>query len=325
MKKLLLYVSMVLVISMIFTGCGPSGATSSDSDQAGASEGEMKIAFIGTSNTDESIIHFSNSAIEEGKRLGVNITVFDPNNDVQKQINTMEDCISDKYDGIIMIPIDPQAIVPAAKKVHEAGLKLIILAADIDESGAQYRDYCVTADHYVSGELCGEAVLKQFPNGAKGVMIEGHPGEYTQIVRTAGFEDVVEGSDIQLLDKKGCDGWDSAKALAVIEDFISMYGDEIEFIYSHWDNGSISIVQALEEKNMLDDIFIVSVDGCRAGFDLVNDGKIAATMYQDIPLQSQVSVQRMIQLLKGEKLDTDVEFIGWTVITKENADFDPGW
>lgn len=99
----------------------------------------------------------------------------------------------------------------------------------------------------------------------------------------------------------------------------------MDFVYSHWDHGSVSIVQALEEKGLLDDIYITSIDGCRAGFDLVNEGKIANTMYQDIPKQSQVAVQSMVKLLNGETFENEVEFIGWTVITKENADFDPGW
>ena len=49
--------------------------------------------------------------------------------------------------------------------------------------------------------------------------------------------------------------------------------------FCHWDNGAAGVIQALENAGMKD-VYLVAVDGCRAGFKQVLDGKQSITIAQ---------------------------------------------
>lgn len=48
--------------------------------------------------------------------------------------------------------------------------------------------------------------------------------------------------------------------MAIMEDFIVKYGDKIDAVFCHWDNGATGVINALENANM-DGVYIVAVDG----------------------------------------------------------------
>jgi len=325
MKKSISLVTVLILIVLMFAGCASKSAEPAAANAAGKDSGKkLKIAFIGTTNVDESIKWFAKNAQEEATAQGVEFVAFDPNGDVQKQTNMVTDAIASKCDGIVIQCLDKTALIPALKKAKEAGLVVTLFGADIDPSGQQYRDFVCAPDDLAAGKLAAETFLKIFPNGATGVEIMGGAGEDPAIKREKGFDSGIQGSKLRVLEKMNIPGWDPAKAMSTTEDFMTKYGEKIQFIYCHWDNGAVSVVQALEAKGMLDKVKIISVDGCRAGFELVKSGKTSATMFQDMALQSKECVKAVVKIKGGEKVDP-VEVVPWKVITKDNANFDPGW
>jgi len=323
MMKKLIVVFLVLLI-------GITGVVSArDGGGSGGDEG-LKFVWIGTSNVDESIQWFTANAEKKAAELGIELQAFDPNGDVQRQANMVDDAIASGADAVLFIPIDREALIPAAKRAHDAGLVVVTWGGDLAPAGHQYRDFFVGPNDTQAGELAAQAIKAAFPNGASGVMIMGGPGEDPQVKRETGFENGIRGSNITLLDKQACEGWDPARALANMEDFITKYGNKIQYVYCHWDNGATSVVEALEAANM-SNVFIVSVDGNREGFRLVNEGLTASTIYQDMALQGTTAVQGAYDILtngsyKPSGMTSAGEvFVPWTIITKDNANFDPGW
>lgn len=324
MKKGIVFVTVFALLLLILVGCGTTTTTTATTAATTSAGKAYKIAWIGTSNTDESIKWMAKNAQDKAKELGMEITIFDPNGDVQKQTNMINDAIAAKYDALLFIPIDRQALIAAAKKATEAGLVVVTFGGDLAPEGFAYRQFFSGPNDLEAGQLAAAQIVKQFPNGAKGVQIMGGPGEDPQVKRETGFAEGIKGTKIELLGSQACEGWNPDNALKNMEDFITKYGDDIKWVYSHWDNGSTSIVKALEAAGMKD-VYIVSVDGCREGFRLVNEGLIAATIYQDMKDQQYTAVQGAYDILKGGKPAASEIFSPWKAITKENANFDPGW
>jgi ABC-type sugar transport system substrate-binding protein len=338
MKKSITLLTILALIVVMLAGCGqaPAAPTESKSSEASTeaksdsatgnadAEKKLKLAFISTSNIDESMKWFQKNFEEEATAKGFEYACYDPNGDVQKQVNMVGDAIAAQVDGIVMQALDKKALIPAFQKAKEAGVVITLFGADIDESGWDYRDFVCAPDDLAAGKLAGETLVEHFPDGATGVEIMGGPGEDPSTKREMGFDEGIKGSKITVLDRQNIANWDPAKAMATMEDFITKYGDKIQFVYSHWDNASTTICEALEAKGMLENVYILSVDGCRAGFDLVNSGKIAATMFQDMAMQVKECVNAVEKIKNGEKVDP-IKFVPWQVITKENANFDPGW
>jgi ribose transport system substrate-binding protein len=337
MKKWIAVMTVLAMLAVLMAGCAtaasaettaaaPADTTAAQAaTTAAAASGEkLKIAFIPTSNIDESMKWFQKNALEEAEALGVEMVVYDPNGDVQKQVNMVNDAVAAGCDGIVMQALDPKGLIPAFQKAKEAGVVITLFGADIDPSGQQYRDFVCAPDDFAAGRLAGQTIAEKFPEGATGIQIMGGPGEDPAVKREKGFDEGIAGTQITILDKQNVPGWDPAKAMAITEDMITKYGDKIQFVYSHWDNASTTIVQALENADMIDNVFILSVDGCRAGFDLINSGKIYATMYQDMAEQAKECVKAVVKIKSGETIEPYFES-KYQVITKENANFDPGW
>lgn len=341
MKKCLTLLTAALLVMVMLIGCTQtvpdasetlesSAPVSEGQNTASAADETIKMCWIVTSNTDESMKWFTENAEQKAEELGIELVAFDPNGDAQRQANMVNDAVAAGYDAILIIPVDREALIAPAKEAKEAGVVVVTWCGDFGPEGHQYRDFFVGPNDLEAGMLASEAIKAAFPDGASGVMIMGGPGEDPQVKREMGFEQGIEGSNIVLLGSLACEGWDPAKARTNMDDMITKYGDQIQYVYSHWDNGSTAIVQALEAAGMTD-VFIVSVDGCREGFRLVNEGLIGSTIYQDMAMQSNTAVQGAYDIItKGtyenpEMTEDNEIFVPWITITKENADFDPGW
>ena len=113
--------------------------------------------------------------------------------------------------------------------------------------------------------------MKAFPNGATGVEIGGQAGHVAANNRHEGFTKGIEGKNITVLDYKNPTAWDTAQAQAIAEDMITKYGDKIQFIFCHWDNGATGVINALKAVNQdwANKVLIIGVDGNKTGFEQV--------------------------------------------------------
>ena len=143
------------------------------------------------------------------------------------------------------------------------------------------RDFFVGVNDNEAGESAAQAFLDAFPNGAKIVEIGGQAGHDTQIKLMMDLMKKIQGTNIEVIAYQATSAWSTAEAMAIMEDFIVKYGDEIRWCFRHWDNGATGVIEAIKAANLNKDIYIVAVDGCRAGFDQVKDGTQAVTVMQD--------------------------------------------
>ena len=61
---------------------------------------------------------------------------------------------------------------------------------------------------------------------------------------------VLEGTNINVMDYKACEQWQTAMALAIAEDMIVKYGDEIDGVFCHWDNGATGVIEAFKAAGL---------------------------------------------------------------------------
>ena len=76
----------------------------------------------------------------------------------------------------------------------------------------------------------------------------------------------------------------------------------------------------------MNDVLIVAVDGCRAGFDQVSDGTQYATIMNNFETDSVDSMTLAVKALKGEEVPS-TNFIKMDIVTLDNInDFTaPEW
>jgi len=340
-KLLAMAVSVVMGITML-TGCGSGGSTDTNAKEetespAGTTEtadadgsegkesnaGDYKIAWCSPDNADESMEFMTKCFREYAEEVGVELISFDGQSDVQKQTDQIANAISQGCDAVMLNPVDNTAMIPAMQKARDAGLVCLTVDTNLADSGKDAYDAFIGPDDLDAGKKAAEIMKELLPDGGKIVEVMGMAGSDPQIKRHDGFAEGIEGSNLEVVESQASP-WSTAECMTITEDFLSKYSG-IDGIYCHWDNGAVGVVEALKAAGRLDEVVIVSVDGCQKGLDMVLAGDTQATVGRSFKDSSHLYLDGAIALLDGKEMD-QINYTEYTIFTKENAaDFHPGW
>ena len=94
-----------------------------------------------------------------------------------------------------------------------------------------------------------------------------------------------------------------AKGKEVMEAFLKAEGDRIDAVYAHNDDMALGAIQAIEEAGRKpgEDIIVVSIDGVRAAFEAMIEGKLNCTVECN-PLLGPMAFDAVEAVLAGETL-----------------------
>ena len=310
MKKILFSAVVFFMFGMMAFA---NGAQETESDN-----GLVKVAFIPQDMANESQSFSAKMFEKYGEEYGFDVIILDGKGDPQVQAQLVTNAIAQQLKAIFINPADIKAIIPSLMQAKNAGLVIGMFSSDVPEANADVRDFFVGVNDTMAGEAAGKAFMDFFPDGADVVEIGGQAGHDAQIKRHDGFNKAITGSRINVIDYKACQQWASADAMAIMEDMIVKYGDDIDGIFCHWDNGVTGIVGAMKAANM-DGKFIVGVDGNRAGFDQVRSGVQSVTIMQNFETMTKKSLDCARKLLSGDKVES-VNFVSLDIVNLDNID-----
>ena len=309
--------ALLLAILMVV---GVFGCTAKTTEEAAPADGAKtyKAAFITQALSNESQAYSWKQLQQYAPEYGFTVDVFEGQNDVQNEAKAVSTCIAQGYDAIFINPSDINAIVPSLMEAKEAGVVIGMFSSDLPAESQQYRDFFCGVDDTMAGQTAGQAFVDHFPDGATIVEVGGQAGHDAQIKRADGFRQVIDGTNITLLDSQNCSGWVTADAMAIMEDFIVKYGDQIQGVFCHWDNGATGVIEALKNAGMTD-VYVVAVDGCRAGYDQVKSGAQAVCIGQSFTNMAIKSLECAKAKLTGGTFEA-INFIPLDVVTSENVE-----
>ena len=284
----------------------------------------VKAAFVISNAANESQAFSAKQFLKFGSQYGFDMYTFDAKGDTQAESQIVTNCIAQKFKVIFLNPNDISAIVPSIIKAKAAGLIVGMFSSDLAAENQKYRDFYAGVNDTMAGQQAAQAFMKAFPNGAKIVEIGGQAGHDAQIKRHDGFNGAqgIKGSNIQVLDYKACQQWATDQAQAIMEDDIVKYGTDIQGVFVHWDNGATGVIQAAKAAN-IKGLFIVGVDGNRAGYYQVQSGDQAVSIAQDFVLMTKTDLGLARDVLAGKKVQP-INYVPLFVVDKNSiTSFDP--
>ena len=286
------------------------------------------------------------------ERRGWEVISVTSGGDAQKQINDINDFITQNVAAIVSVPDDSAGICVAVAAAEEAGIPFYTI--DRAPLGCVI-DMVVLSDNYLGGKQAGEAMVAHLTEkygSPRGTVLEitGNLAQNVAQLRGAGFDDVInQHPDIELIVKPG--DWDAAKGVEIVRDVVS--AQPVDGIYMHSDCVySTGTVQTLKEigqfapKGEEGHIYIGGIDGCSENLDLIRAGATDQTSAQPIPDFGTLVADFMEKKLNGETIEpgevvqegalwspgriaeTDVGlqlFLSTTSVTQENVDHPGLW
>jgi ABC-type sugar transport system substrate-binding protein len=324
MKKILV-VLMVLALAVgILASCSPAETSVSQSGEAPAKP--IKIFFTNAWLTAPYCAPMTEEVTAYAAANNIDIQIADGEGDSQKQLDQIKNAVTSGVDGVIYFPADAASTIPVVKYLDESGVPFVVLNSQVDPSVQDLEDAYVGMDYEYSGSIGGQIVADYF-EGRSGriVVIEGAGGTEAQQGYQAGFEEkALANPNVEIIAKQQAD-WDPAKAMAIMEDYITTFGkDGFDYVYSHDDGMFAGIASAMEDAGILGTMPVVCNGQSQFVLDAIKEGNIMGSASQDPRWEGRMALQVLVQLINGEDVPK------WTKtecmpITRDNVDDFQGW
>jgi ribose transport system substrate-binding protein len=223
---------------------------------------------------------------------------MDPNNDGARQINQIEDMITQRIDLLIVGPISSDGILPALEACKNAGIP--VLNYDSAVTDQDLVKSFITSDNHMAGKLAGEYILNHIAKTGK-VIVFDNPDAESVNGRVRGYEEAIRGSGINSVYYHY-----TGDLQATSEDAITSNPDAIAVF------GTVSILStvayaSLEARNLVGKIQIVSVDGSPEEKPYIKSGGILATAAQSPIGIANKCVEYAFRILRGESVEKMIE------------------
>jgi ribose transport system substrate-binding protein len=282
-----------------------------------SAQAKPKAVFVISNMANESQAFAAKQFLKYGADYGFDVQTFDAKGDTQAESQIVTNAIAQKFKAIFVNPNDINAIIPSLMKAKAAGMVVGMFSSDLPPAAQKYRDFFAGVNDTMAGQQAAAAFIKHFPNGAKIVEIGGQAGHDAQIKRHDGFNGAIKGTKIENIDYKACTQWATAEALTIMENMAVKHGKEIQGVFVHWDNGATGVIQAAKAAN-LSGLFIVGVDGNRAGYVQVQSGDQSVSIAQDFTAMAKKELELAKAVVEGKKVQA-INWIPLAVIDKDSV------
>jgi len=307
----------ILVSACSSTSSSPAASAAAPSSGASAAAGLPTLAFIAQMPNPSQAFSWKMYQ-KNAAKYGFTVINFDNGGDVQKQTAAINSAVAQKVAAIAINPVDEAGYVPATTAAMQGGVVVCLSMVPPAASAINASTCSVSVDDIAAGKLAAATILKAFPDGATGVEIGGQAGHVAANNRHTGFAAGISGTKIQVLDYKNPTAWDTAQAQAIAADMITKYGDKIQFIFCHWDNGATGVINALKavNKDWANKVMIIAVDGNKTGFQQVQSwGNYTSIAQNAETITSKVMEQSMLWI-KKDPAAVKANIIPFDVINK---------
>ena len=156
-----------------------------------ASASAETIALVQINQQALFFTQMNEGAQAKADELGIELVIFNANNDPAAQNNAVETYIAQGVHGLVVVAIDVNGIMPAVEQAAEAGIPVVAVDAILPD-GPQVAQ--VGVDNAAAGAMIGEHFLdyvEKEMGGEAELGIVGALNCFIQNVRQEGFEGVV--------------------------------------------------------------------------------------------------------------------------------------
>ncbi|TLN17641.1 substrate-binding domain-containing protein [bacterium] len=213
-----------------------------------------------------------------GGILGVDVTVFDGELNIDTQRKQLEDAAAQDWSWIQIHPQAIDAFVDPVKAMVAKGIPVIDmdtrLVQDLSTLGVVT---FLEPDNFFMGSEVTKILMAAIGSKGQIVHTQGPLGHTGAQGRTAGFHSIIDTlPDIELVDETPCN-WDIDLTRKTWDDLLIKYPDIVGGMFDN-DDMALAAYQSIKAAGREGQIKIVGVDGMEPALKAVLDGSLLATV-----------------------------------------------
>src|SRR6266480_5807013 len=314
------------LISLGLTGCGkqPAERSQREGPGEGGPTNSYTIAVIPKGTTHEFWKSIQAGAVKAERELNqkglkTEIIWSGPlkEDDRDQQIQVVENFMSRRVSGIVLAPLDSQALVKPVENAIQAKVPVVIIDSDLKSD--QYVSFVAT-DNYKGGQLAGEHLGRLLGGKGSVILLRYAVGSASTEAREAGFLDTLKAKfpDLKLLSSDQYAGPTRETAYQASQNLLNRFGNDVDGIFCPCEPPTIAMAKALRDLGKAGGkVKMVGFDaGSQSVIDLKN-GDVQGLVVQNPMLMSYLGVMTMVKHLQGETVEKRID-TGVVLVTHEN-------
>jgi len=248
---------------------------------------------------------------------GITVIERNANEDANRQLEQVRDCIAQGVDGIIIIPQDGESAVTIVNEAQDNDVPIAVFnrpPSDLSAGIIVVADNATIAAQAV--EFMAQKAIARFEvTGEKitPLIVVGDLGDPNAVGRREGFYNVINKyPDIFNEPIEVASEWDAATALANLEAAITA-NPEVDFLFTSSDFLFPTIRSVLEPRGMWvpagqeGHVIMGGLDGDATACQLLKDGLIDATGVQDLFFEAEATLNALLAAIEaGEAQPNEV-------------------
>ncbi len=328
MKKTLTLLSAILLTTWL--GCGGNPEPTEPASNAGVNAEDSQktkgiIAYTPLTLSNPFFKVIGDHIKAEAEKNGYETLMVDPDMDVKKQSDQIDDFIAKNVTAIVLVPCDRLSVGPAVQAANKAGIPVFTVDAKCAAQGAKIEGH-VGTDNFQGGELAGKAMIDALGEKGGKVLILDFKKANSCVLRVAGFKKMIDAHNkeaegkIEVVSELDGNG-ERTKGYQSTADALQAHED-LDAIFAINDPSALGAYTAVKEAKRENKIKIIGFDGQLDGKQAIKDGQIYADPIQHPDKMGKQIVQLIVKYQAGESFESET-LIPATLYTKAEADQDP--
>jgi ribose transport system substrate-binding protein len=302
-------------------GCGKSPGDGG----SGAARAAYTIAVIPKGTTHEfwkSINAGAFKARDELAAQGLKVDVLWKGplreDDRDQQIQVVENFTSRRVSGIVLAPLDSQALVKPVESAVSAGIPVIVI-----DSGLKTDKYVsfVATDNYQGGVIGGEFLAKLLGGKGNVILLRYAVGSASTEEREAGFLDTIKKHPgLKILSADQYAGPTRETAYQASQNLLNRHGAEVDGIFCPCEPPTVSMAKALRDLGKAGGkVKMVGFDTGTQSVEDLKRGDVQGLVVQNPVRMGYLGVRTMVDHLQGKPVAKRTD-TGVTLVTAANMD-----
>lgn len=253
----------------------------------------------------------SNSIMKaKAEKAGWTILENISNRDQNRQNDQVKAMIERKVDGIVMIPTDSNAAIPAIRAANEAGIPIVFFNRPPAENDGKY--IAIQADNRAIMQLTVQKLVdlvKAKGGKYKAAVMIGDLGDNNAVQRRDGAMDILDkNTDIIEVVARIATEWNADKAFSGLTNAIQANPD-INFLVSPSDSQDAVIEQVLKSAGKWHKtgeeghVYFAGFDGDQNGYKLLADGYMDVNGVQNLFFEVDLAYKAFEDIWAGKEVD----------------------
>jgi ribose transport system substrate-binding protein len=240
--------------------------------------------------------------------------------DREEQIKVVDDFIARGVSGIVLAPLDNQALIVPIKNATRNDIPVVIVDSDV-----KVQDYSsfVATDNFKGGQLAGEEMARLLGDKGKVILLRYAEGSDSTTNRENGFLDAIKKHpNIQVVSDNQYGGATTESAYQKSENVLTPLKNAdgsltIDGIFTPNESTTFGMLRALQDGKLAGKVKFIGFDASEKLIQALTAGEIHGLILQNPFNMGYLGVKTLIHVLNGEKVEKRID-TGATLVTKAN-------